>query len=232
MEKIIFSQEEIKYINETLNIILDDMNELYKLSPHQNIFVRFWNALGEYILGINDECTVLADLNFRDLSIWKSGFRKKTYYSYDYYLETQRNIEERKTKPKRIAFTSKESDDKKTKPKRMTVTNKEADAVIRFIAKYDSIRTEIINQIQAGTSEKENLFYELSKIRAKYSGDVYVDLGTSRSQNIQIIDVVEEDGKKVGTIDFGSKIVKIITEGDIILNKIEKAKEKVKEKVQ
>ena len=49
-------------------------------------------------------------------------------------------------------------------------------------------------------------------------------------QNVKMLEVTKENGRSIGTIDFGSRIVKIITDGDIVLKKVEPVKEKVKQK--
>lgn len=223
MEKLSFTKEEQKYIDETLNIVLDDIDELYKLSQQKNIFIKFWLEGGkEYMLSINDRYIALINLDRSPSSKWEKSFASyNANLSYPGNYQLQETIYYKKgIKRETVKYMD-----------RLKIKDEEANDIIRFLAKYDSIRTKIIAELQASHSEKETLLDALHKLRTKYSGEVYVDFGLSRSQNIQTLEVTEENGKTVGTIDFGSRIVKIITEGDIVLKKIERAKDKVKQKV-
>ena len=99
-----------------------------------------------------------------------------------------------------------------------------------FVIGYEQTRKNLIEHIEDIHNKKEEFINRLNQVRGKFGNEVFVDFGTNNSLNMRPLEITEEDGKKVGTIDFGSRIVKIITEGDIVLTKVEKAKQLNKSK--
>lgn len=106
------------------------------------------------------------------------------------------------------------------------------DIAVSMIRNYDNIRQEIEFQIVEKTKklndEKEKTRRAIADIRKQYTKDATIELDLGPSQNIHEIEVVEEDGKKIGTINFGNRLIKIITDGDIVLVKRDKRKQKQK----
>ena len=107
-------------------------------------------------------------------------------------------------------------------------TNFGYNVILRFLASYKDIRKMLLETAQNGLNSKETLMDELRKLRTNFTKEVYVDFGTNNTQNQHALEVTEQDGKSVGTINFGQKTVKIITDGEIILTHTKQIEEKVK----
>ena len=107
-------------------------------------------------------------------------------------------------------------------------TNFGYNVILRFLASYKDIRKTLLETAQNGLNSKETLMDELRKLRTNFTKEVYVDFGTNNTQNQHALEVTEQDGKQIGTINFGQKTVKIISEGEIVLTHTKRAEEKVK----
>lgn len=107
--------------------------------------------------------------------------------------------------------------------------NKEVyNIMFRFLAGYKDIRKQLVEKAQNSLGTKESLMDEIKRLRTNFTSEVFVDFGTTSSMNQHKLEVTEEDGKKIGTIDFGQKTIKVITAGEIVLTHTKKAEEKVK----
>ena len=94
---------------------------------------------------------------------------------------------------------------------------------LEFILEYGSIRNRIINQINVSSEHKTHIAKTIK------SDDAIVEMELPESINQNVIEVTKEDGRIVGTIDFGGKLVRIVTDGNIVLEdrtKEEKQKNK------
>lgn len=224
MSNLTFTEEEKQYIKETLDIILDDIREIYKLIPQTVVFVQFnLEEEGLCFLGIDASTISLLNKCSKDAEWYEANAYSYLYRQADVILEEETII----TLPKK----HKKDDPKRAlQIKRNQITDNNKNLFIaRFLTKYDEIRKQLIQRAELLQNEKKDLLKEIQMIRTKYSGEVLVDLGTLPTQNRQKVELEEENGKKVGTIDFGTRLVKIITEGDIVLTKIERVKEKIKQ---
>lgn len=86
---------------------------------------------------------------------------------------------------------------------------------IVFLREYDQIREKIvshINSIQA--SKQENLDMAESLI-SRYSKNAVIEITLPETNNKQTIEVVEENGRKIGTLNFGDISLKIISSASI-----------------
>lgn len=111
--------------------------------------------------------------------------------------------------------------------------NKESyNIMFRFLAGYKDIRKQLVEKAKDSLGTKDSLMDEIKKLRTNFTSEIYVDFGTTSSMNQHKLEVTEEDGKKIGTIDFGQKTIKVITAGEIVLTHTQKAEEKVKSLVQ
>lgn len=208
--EVIFNKEEKKYISETLVIALEDIRKIYEIANQKNIFLNIRLDGQPYLLAMNSTKTVLLTLDDVTTSTWIELWKEdkaNLFYEGNCILGFY--------KKKNIIPNSLKKDEDIT-------------LVIEFIANYDVIREKIINELKGLNKNKSEMIKKLHEFRCKYANEVLLDLGENTSTNMQQIQVEEENGKKVGTIDFGSRIVKIITKGDIVLTKIESAKEKIK----
>lgn len=109
----------------------------------------------------------------------------------------------------------------------------------QFIDRYESLRKDI-EKIQTSKKELHELnINKMTELRNKYSEaskeeqkrlESSVQINFPPSLNTHAIEVTEENGKKIGIIDFGKQTIKIITEGDIILVDKKQHKDQIKTK--
>lgn len=86
-----------------------------------------------------------------------------------------------------------------------------------FIKEYPKLRERIINKITKIKEEKNKTLEKIANIQKLYSNTSDIEIDFAQTQNRHKIEVTEENGKKIGTINFGSQSIRIITEGNIIL---------------
>ena len=195
-----FTDKEKVYISETLNIVIEDLEKIVSLYPIPFHTIEIDNLQ----LSFGSTYIYLKESNaFNNISL--STIKGKGYKD-----------EEKSKKPKRVNFPA--------------LSEEEQNNVARFLANYEAYRNQAIEKLQEVTENKKDLFNKLQALRVKYSNEVSVDFGEIPTQNIKTLEVTKENGRSIGTIDFGSRIVKIITDGDIVLKKVEPVKEKVKRK--
>ena len=222
MKEITYSKEELDYIKDTLGLIIRDVKDIYDASEQENILILTTLDKEKYYLAIKKDKIALLVLRTGDEE-WENLWREDNV-NLDYkgngllaeIYQPEKTIFSKNQQPKIVLNNL--SDDKKT----MTA--------IQFIVEYDHIREELIEYVQKTQHSKEEIMKKIREVRCKYGNEIIVDLGQNTSMNMQTITMQEENGKKVGTIDFGSRIVKIITEGDIVLTRVDEAKEKIKTK--
>ena len=222
MKEITYSKEELDYIKDTLGLILNDVRSIYNATDQEHIFLETTLNNEKYLLAINDKKIALLTLKV-DIDEWiKLWKNDDVNFSYKGNCLLERVIIPEKS-------LLKKQQDKKYE---MNKLDKCSDTLIavQFLLEYDRIREELINDIKNTHSSKEDIMRRISQIRCKYGNEILVDLGENKSLNQQTLFVQEENGKKVGTIDFGSRIVKIITDGDIVLTRVEEVKNKIKTK--
>ena len=100
---------------------------------------------------------------------------------------------------------------------------------IIFLDEFDEIRNRVIDKINQALKEKEGTISKAQTLIDKYNQTATIDITLPDTNNKQAIEVTEENGKKIGTLNFGNMLLKIITSADIeFINK--KDKESVKGK--
>ena len=223
MRELKFTEEEKKYIKETLNVVLDDIHKIYEITPQENIFIEVEiDNEYKYLLCIGPKAIALLTLE-TDKEEWKKLFiNGDANFSYktNVLLEREITVESGSRKNKKEEQYKRRND---------LEDNFDLEIIARLLADYENIRNRIISHIETCHSQKNEIMSKLQRIRTIYSSDVYVDLGQATTLNMQKIELEEKDGKKIGTIDFGNRLVKIITEGDIVLTQIEPVKQKIKQ---
>lgn len=224
MENLDFTEEEKKYIKETFDIVLDDLRKIYKLTPQETICVKIQLKENKnYLLCLNETKIALLNLN-RCVSAdeWERlWIEDKANLSYPGNLLLE-------TRYKKVGKQRKKDTTEYRVSRKKIEDLDDLEIITKFVFQYDEIRAKTIKTIELQHSAKNDFFTELAKIRTKYGGEVLVDLGPTQAQNMRKIELSEENGKKIGTIDFGNRLVKIITEGEIVLTQIERTKEKIK----
>lgn len=100
--------------------------------------------------------------------------------------------------------------------------------MVMLLKEYERIRPKIKSEIEESRSIKEtelNLFEELEQ---KYAKEATVEIDIPATMNKHSIEVLEENGKAVGEIKLGNGTLRIITRGNILLEK--ETRQPVKEK--
>ena len=214
MKKYTYSKENLDYIKDTLQILLNDVKEIYDATGERTIILPTTLDNDKYFLLISK--TEIGLTNRENIT---SSPYLVTYLGSDCVLAT--------IEPKRKTWFAKQQS-----PQMIIkdlYKDVERNVAIQFVVEYDHIREELINFAQTALKDKKETMDKIRRIRSKYTNEVLVDLGENTSINAQTIEIQEENGKKVGTIDFGKRLVKIITEGDIVLTRVEETKERVEE---
>lgn len=99
-----------------------------------------------------------------------------------------------------------------------------------FLREFPRIKEKFSASLQKYTNNKESFwerFIESHKRNQVLFDEVVVDLPESIDQ--QSIELEEKDGKKIGTINFGERSIRIITSGNIVFES-QTGKSKVKKK--
>lgn len=103
------------------------------------------------------------------------------------------------------------------------------DIMFNFIKNYEDVRDKLIKRLSSSDSIKKDTDLLFARLKEQFNKKSTVEIDLGDTNNRQTIEITEEDGKKIGTINFGHQTIKIITKGEITLvNKEEKAKTKKK----
>lgn len=101
-----------------------------------------------------------------------------------------------------------------------------------LLLNYETNRKKIIEAIDYRIKKSKVVDEKLEGISSTLSklskDEVEVEFMLPETISQKALEVAKEDGKTIGVIDFGGKLVKIVTSGDIVLVPREKGKEKVK----
>jgi len=97
--------------------------------------------------------------------------------------------------------------------------------VTAYILKnYNVIRQLLQREIENSSKEKDSIKASIQEIKKQYTKDATIELDLPPSQNVHEIEIIEEEGKNIGIINFGNRTIKIITDGDIVLVNRKKSK--------
>jgi len=115
--------------------------------------------------------------------------------------------------------------------KTLLIKNKETTDAKKlfFLKQYEFIREKMLLRLEYAAKQKEGTKELFDNLKKKLNPESNVEIDFGNSTNLYPIEIVEEDGKTIGTINFGNQTIKIITEGDIVL--IDKRNNKQKKKV-
>lgn len=92
----------------------------------------------------------------------------------------------------------------------------------QIIKNYQQLRGGIEAEIISASKDKSSTIHQLQEIQRLYTKDATIELEFPASNNQHEVEISREDGKTVGTINFGNRLIRIITDGDIVLSKSEK----------
>lgn len=200
-----FTTEEKRQIRKSLKTIVKDMRELWKIYPHQEVDIE----------------VSLPNVNLSDYGcFWRLLMDKDKIILYSSSSKNYSNLERHRIHHLQdLCYTK-------------------GDYLAHFgvVSQYDQIRNRIEEIVKERYNRQQQNIDKLSDIEQRHSkktkqekeklaATVQIDLPPT--QNLHEIEISEENGKKVGRIDFGAQTIKIITEGDIVLvNKTENSKVK------
>ena len=199
MKKIKYTQNEIKQLQNALNAIIDDLESLWRISSLEEISVPV-------LLHGFSSC-------YRDKEV--TNFWRFIMDEQGIYL-SHKDDRYRYILAKRIGFGK--------ISKYLTIHEQD----IIFMKEYKDIRKLIIEEIEVAKMRKKENLDIADQIANMYKKDAQIEIELPESLNKHQIEVQEEDGRKIGTLNFGSLSIKIITTGDIEL--VHKDKEKQKRK--
>ena len=100
---------------------------------------------------------------------------------------------------------------------------------VLFFREYEKIRATIMDKISKKQQEKQRDFDLMDKLTNNFNKkENIVEIKLPQTNNQHELNIQRENGRTIGTIDFGSASIKIITDGTIRLVKDEQVKTKVK----
>lgn len=203
---VLYSQEERNKIEETIKFIVNDLITLWENAQPEAVTIE------TRYLGI--EYTSY-------LTIDKKGLTLRTYskfYSdYDYMFGGEGSLKKRKNYP--IGHKKKD---------KIKLGTKDNDILVPIIENYDQIRTSFLNETRKYLTGKDKKINQIDEWYNRFKKETEIEIDLPSTNNQHGLVVTNEDGKTIGTIDFGDKIIKFITKGDIKF--IDKRSESVKVK--
>lgn len=198
-----YNKEELNTIKSAYNKILDDMDLLWEKSEIEEIELRIYFGKTQNN-GLPHDLGKIAYLVFNDQEI-RMEYR-------NFRLSRIINIEKR---------------NRRGKPSR----NYDVSTMEALLEKYSEIREILKGKIEESISDKKRKIDLFKSIDEQYSKEANIELSLPETLNQHKLEVVEEDGKKVGTLNFGSISLKIITSGNVeLVSKPEANKVKAKRK--
>ena len=210
-----YQEEEKDLINNTLDKVIEDLNNIWIASKNEETEIPIQL---EQINKVNN--FLHTNISFK---ISQRGFYFEIYPS----ILTQPPIQVYLAKLSPLG--------------EVQLTNSEISTELKseFIRKYQTIRERIIFQIEQQKQErakkiadyenaKQTEMAEIKNINQMYSKTVDLEINLPPALNQHIVEVVEENGRKIGTLNFGNASIRIITQGDISIVKKENPSEKQK----
>lgn len=195
-----YTKKEKQKIRKTMDILIRDLDKIWQL-------------------GFLDEITIPIDLT--GIDEYDESYAS---YRWNFYMDDD-VIEIRSTNEKESYMHAKRSSSGKLKGCYETVDIRE----VLFFREYEKIRATIMEKISKKQDEKQKDFDLMDKLTNQFNKkESIVEITLPQSNNPHELKVQREDGRNVGTIDFGSSSIKIITDGSIRLVKEEPQKTKVK----
>lgn len=199
MDNLKYSKEEIKELEKALSTIIDDLENLWKLGALDKISVL------AFLPGIS---ACYEDVN--KSSYWKFIIDEKGIYL------SQNNNQHTYTFAKRTRFGK--------LIKYLTINEQD----IVFINEYPDLRKSIVSEIETAQIKKDRNIESARFVTELCKKEAQIEIDLPDSMNKHQIEVQEEDGRKIGILNFGNISLKIITRGNIEL--VQKEREKQKRK--
>lgn len=85
---------------------------------------------------------------------------------------------------------------------------------VMILKEYPMIREYIISAIKHANQEKQETLEYVRNLDSKLRNKATLEIDLPETNNRQAIEVVEENGKRIGTINFGEIALRIITDAN------------------
>lgn len=192
MDSLKYSHDEIKKFKKALNIIIDDLDLIWKNGPLDKIMVPVKFPIN--LTKMFGECA--SEVPWR-LELNKEIYRFSNGH-YHFILAKRNRIGKLKKLLKITEFD------------------------VWLIKEYPNIRQAIIKEIESYQETKKNNLEAVEIIKQLYRKEGQIEFKLPEMNNLHKLEVQEENGQKIGAINFGNMSLKIITSGDIeLVNKTE-----------
>ncbi len=198
MSNLRFTQEEKDNILEALELVLLDIEKLWErvknTTPEISVYIFAYET--SYGLGLDDKKLIINDQGIK--------------------LVDDRVIGQ---PPKEIWLKKKEDVPKKRK----LFQKKEKEPEIDLNLYYDFVRNyknytrqKLIETINKKIESKNEGLINIDDISKEYSKTASIEL-TFQTQNQIPIEVTKENGQTIGILRFGNNVIKLVTNGEIVL---------------
>ncbi len=91
------------------------------------------------------------------------------------------------------------------------------DIMFNFIKNYEDLRDKLIKRLSSSEAIKKDTDALFTRLKEQFNKTSTIEIDLKDINNRQTIEITEEDGKKIGTINFGHQTIRIITKGEITL---------------
>lgn len=195
-----YNKKDKQKIRKTMDILINDLDKIWQL-------------------GLIDEISIPIDLTgIEEFDEEYSG------YSWIFHMDEDA-VEIRSTNGKESYSHAQRTKSGKLKGCYQTIDIRE----VLFFREYEKIRATIMEKIEAKQQQKQNDFDLMDKLTNNFNKkENIVEIKLPQTNNQHELNIQRENGRTIGTIDFGSASIKIITDGTIRLVKDEPAKTKIK----
>lgn len=214
----VYTKEEKKKIIETVEYMIKEIYEIFDSIPQKEVVIRLTNG----ILHINNQKIYIYSGrgNFKTRNILKKIGH--------FFVELKDSIEWGD-----IDLTPAEMCElylgKKTLLGPKVVFNKyHTEEYVTFIQEYQKVKDKLLQESKNVLENKKRKMDAVEKWNDTFTGETTLELDLPQIQNVHELKITEKGKKKIGTINFGKKSVKIITQGQIILANESKESPKVK----
>lgn len=188
MENLQFNSKENKVLQKALITAVNELERLWKIGAVKEIKVPA-NLIG------------MKDCNNR-------------YTNDQWYLFIdERGIYLQQEVPNRATHVYTFANRKKNNQLKIITTINQQDIV--FLENFDELRKSVIEFVKEATHQKKGKLSTAYSLIEKYTEPATIDIDLPQTNNKQVIEVKEENGKKIGTLNFGNIALRIITSADI-----------------
>lgn len=204
-----YTKEDKKIIDETMQYIVEDMYKFLEISSKKYIIIYtdFLEYGDSSNIQINNNVIYLILYKYHDIPLWGINGQESELRQH-----------------KKIVLG------KKTL-KGIKACHGNYELYSTIIENYDTIRERLLKKANAFADEKDTKMDVINTWYNRFKKETMIEIDFPKTNNQHEIEVIEEDGKTIGIIDFGDKAIKIITSGDIDLKRKEKASPKIKQKI-